>query len=458
LNELSKVDPQTGENLWGLTKRIGDALDDLSSLAECCCPCDFFITQADIDDGGYTITAPGVYCLAESVELNEGDLVAITIQNTSDVILDLKGHTIDCSDTVDVNVAGIEVENSLNCIIRNGAIKNALGDAIRLTTSVSHSLIHSIDCSNVGCGISVGDANPYTILKSCRVTDMDSSGFFVGGDYTILIDCVAEDGEEEAVGFFVNSDSVGACLKDCKARDLDKGFVVDAGAECVQLSHCAAIGCFIIGFECDGLQVECVACVAQVNAGAGFSIAGSGCILRNCASQANEGAGFSIAGPSCALRDCSVTSGGGTGFLISGAHSMLRGCTASELSSDGFGVSSDYNSLRDCVSSGNADEDDINGFTIAGDKNVIQGCHALDNDQHGFEVSGDDNKIISNCAIGNGDTGFEDDGDDNGFFNNAAHCNDTNFSDIECAVVVSCPEVSSASGFWANIDGFEPGD
>src|ERR1700687_4540535 len=78
---------------------FGNIVTQIESAIDSCCasitsklPCSTVtpISQADIP---FVITTPGKYCLTENIV--SPDILAIAIVGTTDVELDLNGHTID---------------------------------------------------------------------------------------------------------------------------------------------------------------------------------------------------------------------------------------------------------------------------------------------------------------------------------------------------------------------------
>ena len=134
------------------------------------------ITQAQVP---YTITAAGYYCVAETLTNNGTDVVnnAIIKIASSDVTLDLKGHTLDTTQS-GVSAYGIVLNDTTslsNIVIRNGII---------------------VGNSNSLNGISQNPADPNIhtniIISDLIITGFSNTfgGFGIGIIFMGLINCL----------------------------------------------------------------------------------------------------------------------------------------------------------------------------------------------------------------------------------------------------------------------------
>ena len=114
--------------------------------------CDFFITQADIDgnDGGFNITQPGNWCLAENIVTTK----PISITNLPGLVFDLNGKNI--NSLVKGDAAILDIKACQNITIKNGTItgSNQMGPvptrwAIRFTDSPDY-LVNNIPAIFLG--------------------------------------------------------------------------------------------------------------------------------------------------------------------------------------------------------------------------------------------------------------------------------------------------------------------
>lgn len=136
-----------------------------------------------IDTVPFTISAAGSYYLTGSLTLSAGD--AITI-DSSDVTLDLMGHTLDGLDTA---AYGIRINDS----VQNVEIKN--GSIVRFTVN----------------GVWADDTTSYLRVTRIRALDNSSTGIrFIGGSAAVVSDCEASG--NAGVGIFVGAD--GSVVRD----------------------------------------------------------------------------------------------------------------------------------------------------------------------------------------------------------------------------------------------------
>ena len=100
--------------------------------------------QTNFNSSTVTINGPGVYVLDSDVTFNIAGSYAIII-NSSDVVLDLGGHTINSGG---ISLGGIIINNQSNVTIQHGSIINTVGNAIQVNNS-SNTTINNITTNNV---------------------------------------------------------------------------------------------------------------------------------------------------------------------------------------------------------------------------------------------------------------------------------------------------------------------
>ncbi|HRN78078.1 MAG TPA: right-handed parallel beta-helix repeat-containing protein [Candidatus Dependentiae bacterium] len=238
---------------------IDSKLDDLIYTVSLCCECDFFITQADIP---YTITQPGVYCVAEDLTLS-GSINIITVA-ASCVTIELREHCIDGNGGGN---NGIFVQNVNDILIRNGSI-TALGSGVGIRVEDSQFVtiqnVGITDCLANGCRISNSDN---IIVENCGAYNTaNGQGFFVlsGSSFVTFRDCVATGNGGN--GFEVVSSSPGVCFFNCQSSDNDvDGFNIGLSSNVSILSNC----------------------IATNNTSDGIAIAADNCQIRGCSMTGN---------------------------------------------------------------------------------------------------------------------------------------------------------------------------
>jgi hypothetical protein len=112
---------------------------------------------------GFMIDSPGDYVLNNSFVVTESHLVGLLIYNTSDVTLNLSGHTISGSDESLFGEGGIYIINSENISVigDNGFLKNfnfSFSSGIYLENS-SNVSIHNITLENNYFGVSANNVS-----------------------------------------------------------------------------------------------------------------------------------------------------------------------------------------------------------------------------------------------------------------------------------------------------------
>lgn len=150
--------------------------------------CRYYSLHGDYIAALHTITSPGKYCLASSLNITAG--TAITI-NANDVVLDLNDFTITGGDLVTdiVNVAA--GHNGIT--IRNGTVKDCVA-GIDMQPDTNFALVENIRVMDARlAGISaVGNAiivrNNHVWNTRGAVGDFSCSGILVGGFNNIVLD------------------------------------------------------------------------------------------------------------------------------------------------------------------------------------------------------------------------------------------------------------------------------
>ena len=127
-----------------------------------------------IDSVPFTITEPGSYYLTRSMTIDSGN--AITI-DSSDVTLDLMGHTLDGLDSASFGIQG--AVSTRNIRIQNGSLVRFAGSA--LSSTASHLWVTNIRAlDNGAAGIFVTGIP--VVVSDCEASGNGSVGIQVLGD------------------------------------------------------------------------------------------------------------------------------------------------------------------------------------------------------------------------------------------------------------------------------------
>ncbi len=317
-------------------ENISSKIDEIEFVGTC----ETLIFQSDIP---FTISEPGVYCLAESVNFTSD--TAITVA-ASDVILDLNEKKIDGSGGGSIGIAvnsglqNITIQNGTLCNMNDRGINaDAVNNLSFVSMSVSDSLIDSVvDMPSL--------ISPITCLqiKDIKVTNVGIfKEFSIVSAIDSLVDSLIDDVDESCTlssitginvncvtGLSLNNCQVLGCqgdgfalqateqifIQSCNAlQNSGNGFVLDR-VDTTRLKWCdATMNCFN-GF-CDS---ACNAdnlydnCIAKQNGVHGFNVDGGGKVLRECVASQNSQNGFNLAASISA--DASLDTTFGTNGIV----------------------------------------------------------------------------------------------------------------------------------------------
>jgi hypothetical protein len=401
-SNLSAMCPQTvgpvlpGESLWQVTSRIGQATNVIES--QICAlsgdiGCSFTFGQADIGVGNiYTISAPGVYCMKETVTFSVG--TAITIAS-SDVTIDMQGHTLNGAGGGNV---GIRLGNFIsNVIIQNGTIENinaTFGStAIRDTTAalvpvpyLVNVAIKNINFNNNDFGITVdaaGSTGIYTdglFIENCKFFGSINSDINVHSISTIVRECLLQTQliilEPIPSPFAING-TKQVVVEDCVISSTSTSQIgfLQAIADTVVIRDCIVQGPFYQGIAAAGSNVTISDCILQGGdksvATNGINLTNSGAALIERCFVANNATGFYIsnAGNSLKLVDCVAESNRFNGFYFNTPVSKItvQGCSAEANGINGFVIQNNSTGnvisqliFENCVAQGNSGD----GFSL----------------------------------------------------------------------------------------------
>ncbi len=397
----------------------------LQELIECAC-CQYDITQADIDEGNYTITEPGIYCLTEDVTFT-GTGNAITINNTqSEVFLNLKGHTI----TGDGTGVGIFITNTeYGTTVYNGAIAQC------------DVAVNLLDATQV-------------FLDNLTISLCDSYGIYAGGingGGIFITNCFVRDIINE--GIFLSVQGLSRIVNTKIALTGTTGVHIDGCFEClldtVEVIDCGEYGYKISALTSSSNAITFKNCVAEACQLGGFiADATSGDIgvllYSDCRSFGCEGNGFDLIAPTFFIQSVE--------YLNCEAKFLQGNGFSSNTSGSGSNIS--LITYKNCFSHLNAANGTIgangDGFFIDGSFFVLQGCNAERNQGSGIFLSANsfNNEVRENTASQNGNFGIEDLGTSNLVYSNIASGNATNYSPAVPLQLMP----TDITGYWINVD------
>jgi parallel beta-helix repeat protein len=307
------VNPQTGQNIWQLDKNIGVTLDDLQATTTMCCPCDYFITQADIPA---IITQPGIYCVTENISFDSGDAITIT---TSSVTIDLNGHVLDGGT---VGEDGVVATSQADITIQNGAIQNVQNAGISMT-NITHSVVRNITVINVTNvdstkgGIYYDQDSSDVLIEDCSVSEVAADVGIASGAYVILANNVLIRNSQAIAntnfGFVFTGNNI--TMENCTAYDNGQGITFESVSNFV-VRDCTCIdngaGFYFDNASC-GTIINCSAISSSDGDGFGIS-SSSNIVVKNCSSNCNVGDGFELLD----FNDCILMSSSAMGNHLYG--------------------------------------------------------------------------------------------------------------------------------------------
>ncbi|HRN77646.1 MAG TPA: right-handed parallel beta-helix repeat-containing protein [Candidatus Dependentiae bacterium] len=265
-----------------------DIIDSKIDVLAECCECDVIIMQSDIP---YSIEAPGVYCLGEDIDASAGN-VGIGIISTDNVVLDLRGHTIDGGGTTN---NAIQVLSSDNIVVQNGRIVRTDVDAIAVSSS-----------SRV-------------IIRDMQINNVTSDGISIGGN-----DCTVERCEITlftATGINITAGAERAVIEDCIIRNGVRGIQSSTTSPNCTINNCECSGVTTAGFDIRGANNvvnDCVASGNTIAAGVGFDISGANCQVKNSSAVGNN-VGIDLNGVTT-IHLCNNIVNGNTADFTGGAY------------------------------------------------------------------------------------------------------------------------------------------
>jgi len=169
------------DGIWYVLSRIGIVVDDIQGVTGC----QYFIHQTDLP---LTITAPGNYCLVQSVTFNG---TAVTI-NSSNVMFDMRNYAMDANSTTSSIAFLLNSGNNISII--NGSIKNTTSGAILGGNALLENIVISgvdIMQSLVGIVFNNGMNVESMLIKDCYFSNGD--GITIQGSGVTVRGCELDD-------------------------------------------------------------------------------------------------------------------------------------------------------------------------------------------------------------------------------------------------------------------------
>jgi hypothetical protein len=405
----------------------------------------------------YTITSPGVYCVAEPLTA-VGNAPVITINNifTGGVTLDLNGETITGSSTADCILSHF----SVGAIIKNGFIRqgnigihvrsskgiriqnikkpeetagNTMTKGVVITNFPAFAQSDEIVVENCqlrtvsSVGYEVGEAQG-VVFRNCLVNNVTTGFNIIGiGSNAVIENCQVMNATS---GYSISVLWSDICFRDCTAMNISgNGFLLNSSRSV--MSSCKVFNCGLNGFQISGPQGIAKDCMALGIGNIGFSLTNTnGCVINAKAVNCFHGFFANATGNSFVLGIAKNCSGVGFGTLFFGApFNIFRYCQA--ITCDrGFEMNSDFNILRDCVAANST----TLGINIAAPftENEIIGCSV----------------VGTSAGTGNGIAA----GAGNRLFNNIVHNCTTNYPGAAPAATQKTATPDTTTGYWANLD------
>jgi hypothetical protein len=405
------VDPQQGENIWGLTSREGTALD--------------YIIDQDI---AITATVDNTFLLLQEIGM-EVDAITATLAT---VITDISIITTTLNNTyaavqeiaadtdlllVDLGIITVTLNNTyqevVNCCPCTYFIHQT-DMPITLTAAGTYCLTEDINTNAFRPIVISGNDITLDLHGHTYNATLFSGIYVIGSTARIRIKngtVIAPNGN--GVYIFDGSINTDIVIEKIVAQGCQSGFVAYGGYQEIQYLQCTAKNCTLAGFHYEpegnpeGHPTVTVydQCSALNNTGSGFEIVANAssllaCTLTNCRSEANGAMGYNLTvfGSSpdllgLSMFNCVALRNGQAGFYIADMHGIIFNCIAENNGAAGLALT---------------DPSVGAGFylpaTTSGDM-TLMGCIAINNSYSGFTdrntTATNPNRFFNTYAIRN---------------------------------------------------------
>lgn len=335
------------QNTWTILADLKDTLTN--------CGMPIAITQEMIP---FTVTEPGLYCLAENVTVPDG-ATGITVID-AEAVIDLNGHRM-LGGAVGISMGSSVTNDPFAVVIKNGIISGQTTAGITSSAGsiFPECIITEIIFENIRGG-TAGINDQGTILS---VYNCEFNGSFLGGGDGIV------------------STATMGLIKNCHFSFCNGGMRF-SGA--------------------NSLIVE--DCVIQSSSDVGINLSGQQSIIRNVkVIQALTSGGIVISGTDMVIENCQLIGNLGFGILISsGARINILGCSVINTFLSGVGIQ--INATEVIVSGCSLNRNDSIGIALGG---TSTNCEVINNiiigagGTVGISNTGVLNRIYRNYATNN---------------------------------------------------------
>lgn len=316
-----------GTSFWPMVNSIGNIS---KTIVGCVTP----ITAAEINAGGYTISAPGNYRLVEDVIATAGSVITIT---ASDVYIDLNNFLITGNFTGSniINIAGSHVtivNGSLSggasmpdngIVIQSGhsniklahlTVFNMANSPIQIANSTNNILIDAVSAYANEQAI-IANGTQHLELNNCVVTSNNAGIFITNSSNVYITNCITTNCGTD--GLVLDASAI-CFVKDYVSTGCSSGIRVLNGASDIEIDNAHIIAATV------GINIE-----SLVN-----DVTIRDCIVTD---SAENGIFFADRNLNILVQDCDLISSGSCGLCAQDCGSMtVSGCTAQTNSGDGF--------------------------------------------------------------------------------------------------------------------------
>jgi len=372
-------------------------VEDISERLPCK-TCDACITQADVAGGTYTISSPGVYCVAENLTATGAHAGVPIIEITSGkTTLDLCGHTIDGGGTGGANVC-VRVNHGTTgpVTVKNGHVTNAYsadttnGAGLQVL-GVTHDWrikeIYATTNTNYGIHVynpSLGVNGPGAIHHCIT----DSNG--IAGVYLVGLNPVDQEVQNVDI-----ADSLARFNGTESTEFNHAGFVSEYATRNISFRRCTAQSNIRSGFANSSTDSVIKDCLTTQNTYYGVQHNNSSkLIIKNLISQKDNVSAVDAPTGPIALADSLANADSGTAFTV-GSDALVNNCIAL---SGGF-ITTNFSAIRNCITMSA-----LQGF-IVGDYCCVSNCVAHRNSTIGFGSTGKHVTLEGNTATIRTNTG-----------------------------------------------------
>ena len=263
------------------------------------------IHQSDIGTTGYTISASGNYYLAEDIIFNPPFTSTAISLNVDDVSLDLAGkfitQTNGIANVFAFNTVGGGQVNDL--AISNGTIAGFTGNGI-IGSYLNLQLNNLIFSNCSGTAISLASGSSSSILRNVSIIGQrGTSPLTLSGVHDIIVDSCNFLEASSTSGIIINVGSTETIVRNCKIIDMNStGIAVSGSSQKIIFDGCTINSNNGPGISLAAGSTNCVIknCIIKNNTTFGITCAGNQTtIISNII--ANNNTGLSMTGNNCAV-------------------------------------------------------------------------------------------------------------------------------------------------------------